>query len=415
MGIPVGKSIAYSACGGLPQEWLLPVTVDVGCEEAQLRNDQFYTGIKQPRIIGEKYFQILDQVIFGLMNRYGNNLLVHFEDFGTKNAFELLRRYTEYGVSVLNDDIQCTGTVVLGALYGAVRHEGVPQLRDQHVLFFGAGQANPGVAQLFLDALVEEGLSEQEAMDRIWIMDRGGLIVANRKGLSPEKLKFARSASSTCNECDLVSLIKQVKPTCLIGATTVRGAFNDKVLKTLVEVQSVKNVRPIVMALSNPDTKAECTAQQVYDSVGDGVIFASGTAASPVLDKQGKKLSIQRSQVNNAYVFPGVEFGAIASSAITLTQSMLIQAAKSLGNLLTEDEIKQGLILPGISRLNEEISIKVAVSVIRSATVGMVASTSQPIFKNVMNAALGNENVKIEQELQIVVDSAVSEKQQRSM
>ncbi|BDA40585.1 NADP-dependent malic enzyme [Coccomyxa sp. Obi] len=360
MGIPVGKAAVHTAGAGIHPRYTLPITLDVGCNTASVREDPFYVGLRQERVRGQKYDDFIDEVLSCLRQRYGASLVIHWEDFGASNAFRLLARYRERGYATFNDDIQATAAVTLGALMGAQRLPGVPRLRDQTFLFFGAGQANLGAAQLLIRALADEGISEEAAKRQIWLFDSQGIVYMGRKGrpLSPQKAAFARGEEdaglSQGLGTDLCKAVRLVKPSSLIGAAARGGAFSEDVIRALNQVTQQRfgeSARPAVFALSNPVEEAECTAQQAYDWTDGAAVYASGTAFAPVRRNDGT--TFLPGQCNNCLVFPGIALGCIAAGATEVTDSMMLAAARGISHKLTAEELERESVLPQIVRLSE--------------------------------------------------------------
>ncbi|KAL3154463.1 hypothetical protein ABBQ32_013928 [Trebouxia sp. C0010 RCD-2024] len=291
MGIPV-------AAAGVPPHQVLPIQLDVGCNTSQVRDDPLYMGLQQERVSGTEYDDIVDELIEALRERYGARLVLHWEDFSVRNSFRLLDKYVAQGVCTFNDDIQSTAAAVVGAVYGALRLAGVPPLKQQVFLFFGAGQANIGAARLLVSALADEGLTEAQAKQQIWLYDSKGLVYEGRPTgrLTPQKLEFARSASEADRApsgSSLLEAVQRLRPSALIGAAAKQGAFSADTVKALtqgVQDQWGRGSRPLVLALSNPSEVAECTAQQAHDWSGGRAVYASGTAFPPFHTQHGRKV-----------------------------------------------------------------------------------------------------------------------------
>ena len=349
MGIPGGKLCLYTACGGIHPALCLPVTLDVGTDNKELLNDVLYIGLRQRRLQEEPYDELVEEFVMAVQELYPC-AFIQFEDFANHNAFRLLRKYRDR-VCAFNDDIQGTGAVGLAGLYSALRITG-NKLRDQKILFLGAGEAGIGMADMIGSAMVAEGLSQEEARRRCWFVDSKGLVVKNRGDLSEYKLLYAHDYEYVS---DFTSAIKSLRPTVIIGVSGQTKAFTQSIL----EAMAVYNQRPIVLAMSNPTSKAECTAEQAYTWTEGRAIFASGSPFAPVTFK-GK--TYVPGQANNAYVFPGIGLGITACGAMFVTDEMLSVAAGALANAVSEADLEQGRIYPPLTRIRE-VSVAIATAV----------------------------------------------------
>jgi malate dehydrogenase (oxaloacetate-decarboxylating)(NADP+) len=364
MGIPVGKLSLYTACAGVHPSLCLPVTLDVGTDNEQLLNDPLYIGIRQRRLRGEAYDEFVDEFMTAVRKVFPE-VLVQFEDFANVNAFRLLDKYRERQCT-FNDDIQGTGAVALAGLYSALRITG-GRLSEQMVLFLGAGEAAIGIANLIVAAMVSEGLSEEEARSRCWLVDSRGLVVKSRTGLAEHKLPYAHDHASLP---DLLTAVEALHPTAIIGVSGQPGTFTQPVLAAMARL----NDRPIVFALSNPTSKAECTAEQAYTWTGGRAVFASGSPFPPVT--LGEKTYVP-GQGNNAYIFPGVGLGAIACGASLVTDEMFFAAAKALAQQVSESDLERGLIYPPLTAIRE-VSAAIAVAVAEVAYQRGLATQPKP-------------------------------------
>ena len=340
MGIPVGKLSLYTACAGVHPEQCLPVTLDIGTNNEEFLNDPYYIGLRQKRITGADYDAFVDEFMTAARAAFPG-VLIQFEDFANHSAFRLLHKYRGEAC-VFNDDIQGTAAVALAGLFSALRITG-GKLRDQTVLFLGAGEAATGIADLIVSAMMAEGMSEADAIRRNWLVDSRGLVVKTRQGLHGHKLRYAHEQAPIS---DFLTAIHTLKPTAIIGVAAVGGAFTPEVLQAMVKL----NEQPIVFALSNPTSKAECSAEDAYRHTGGRALFACGSPFDPV--KLDGKTFVPR-QGNNSYIFPGVGLGAIASGSKLVTDEMFMAAAHTLANSVSEADLKQGSLYPALPRIRE--------------------------------------------------------------
>jgi malate dehydrogenase (oxaloacetate-decarboxylating)(NADP+) len=349
MGIPVGKLSLYSACAGIHPELCLPVVLDVGTNNEALLNDPYYIGRRQHRLSGAAYDEFVDEFVTAARETFPG-VVIQFEDFANHSAFRLLHKYRDV-IPVFNDDIQGTAAVALAGLLSALRVTG-GKLTDQNLLFLGAGEAATGIADLVVSAMVAEGASEAEALRRNWLVDSRGLVVRNRPGLTEHKLRYAHDHAPIG---DFLNAIQSLKPTAIIGVAAVGGAFTPEVLQAMAAI----NDRPIVFALSNPTSKAECSAAEAYRQTGGRALFACGSPFDPV-ELNGRTF-VPR-QGNNSYIFPGVGLGAIASGTRLVTDEMFMAAARALAQLVSESDIEQGSLYPALPRIRE-VSAHIAAAV----------------------------------------------------
>ncbi|MFP3898775.1 MAG: NAD-dependent malic enzyme [Dehalococcoidia bacterium] len=364
MGIPVGKLCLYTACAGIHPACCLPVTLDVGTDNEGLLGDVLYVGLRQRRLRGEAYDDLVEEFVTAVQKLYPH-ALIQFEDFATYNALRLLNRYRDR-VCTFNDDIQGTGAVALAGLYSALRITG-GKLNDQRILFLGAGEAAMGIGGMVTSALVGEGLSEGEARARCWFVDSKGLVVKSRTDLAEYKLPYAHNHEHVA---DFLSAVKTLRPTVIIGVSGQQKAFTRPVL----EAMAVHNERPIVMAMSNPTSKAECTAEEAYTWTGGRAVFASGSPFAPVTVDGNTYVP---GQANNAYVFPGIGLGVVASDAMFVTDEMLSVAAKALADAVCEADLAQGRIYPPLRKIRE-VSAGIAAAVAEAAFKQGVARKPRP-------------------------------------
>ena len=349
MGIPVGKLSLYSACAGIQPEHCLPVMLDVGTNNEELLNDPYYIGMRQRRLRGEAYDEFVDEFITAARETFPG-VLIQFEDFANHSAFRLLHKYRDR-YCVFNDDIQGTAAVALAGLFSALRATR-GKLIDQTVLFLGAGEAATGIADLVVTAMMAEGASEAEALRRNWLVDSRGLVIKSRQDLTDHKLRYAHDHAPIG---DFLTAIETLKPTAIIGVAAVGGAFTPEVLQAMARL----NGRPIVFALSNPTSKAECSAEEAYRHTGGRALFACGSPYDPV-ELDGRTF-VPR-QGNNSYIFPGVGLGATATGSRLVTDEMFMAAAHTLAYLVSEADIEQGSLYPALPRIRE-VSAHIAAAV----------------------------------------------------
>ncbi|MBI5382756.1 MAG: NAD-dependent malic enzyme [Opitutae bacterium] len=354
MGIPVGKLSLYTACAGLHPYYTLPITLDVGTDNLKLHEDPLYIGLKQKRVRGAEYDAFLAEFVDAVQKAYPKALL-QWEDFGNTNAFRLLHDYREKILS-FNDDIQGTASVALAGIIAGLRLTG-GKLSEQKLLFLGAGEAGTGIADLFVAAARKEGLSEAAARARCWFVDSQGLVVRGRPGkLAAHKEPYAHEHPVVAT---LAEAVEAVKPTALIGVSGQARAFTQSIITRMAAL----NQRPIVFALSNPTSKAECTAEEAYRWSDGRVVFASGSPF-PTVTLNGR--TFVPGQGNNVYIFPGVGLGALVSESTQVTDGMFLTAAETLASLVSEDDLALGRIYPALSKIRE-VSLKIATAVAAQA------------------------------------------------
>ncbi|RLM93263.1 NADP-dependent malic enzyme [Panicum miliaceum] len=346
----------------------LPITIDVGTNNEDLLKDEFYIGLKQRRATGQEYSELLDEFMTAVRQNYGQKVLVQFEDFANHNAFTLLEKYRANHL-VFNDDIQGTSAVVLAGLIAALKSVG-GTLADHTFLFFGAGEAGTGIAELVALEISRQGkVSVEEARQKIWLVDSKGLIVASRnETLQPFKKRYAHEHEPVK---DLLDAVKAIRPTALIGSAGVGRSFT----KEVIEAMSSINERPIILALSNPTSQSECTAEEAYTWSQGRAIFGSGSPFDPV--KYNDKLFVP-AQANNAYIFPGFGLGVVISGAVRVTDDMVLAAAEGLAFQVTPEHIDRGLIYPPFSIIRK-ISANIAACVAAKAyDLGLASQLPRP-------------------------------------
>lgn len=333
MGIPIGKLQLYTACAAVPPDGLLPLMFDCGTNNRELLDDPLYLGLRRPRPSTEELDAFVDEFVQAVQEVFPG-CCIHFEDWKGTDALRLLAKY-EDKVLCYNDDIQGTGSVTVAGLYSAMRSTGA-KLRDQRMLFLGAGSAGIGIADTIIAAMQLEGLSESEARDRVWMFDVHGLVESSRKDLNVYQQRYAHRMPASR---DFVETIRNVKATAIIGVSTVGKTFTREVVETMTRI----NERPIVFALSNPTDHAECTAEEAYTWSGGKALFAAGVQFAPVAI--GSK-TLYPGQANNFYVFPAVGLAVYATKARRVTDEMFIEAARATADQVTADQLEHGMLFP---------------------------------------------------------------------
>ncbi len=364
MGIPVGKLSLYTACAGVHPLHCLPITLDVGTNNESLHHDPLYLGLPEPRLRGADYDALVEEFVAASQEVFPR-ALIQFEDFGNLNAFRLLRQYRDRVLS-FNDDIQGTASVALAGLYSAERLIG-KSIREHRILFFGAGEAAIGIGDLVVSAMTEDGLDHSEALGRCWFMDSKGLVVKSRSNLQEHKLPYAHDHEPVDQ---LLDAVRSLRPTVLIGVSGQAAQFTQEV----IEEMGKHNPRPLIFALSNPTSKAECTAEQAYRWSQGQAVFASGSPFDPV-EFEGSRFV--PGQANNAYIFPGIGLGAIAVGARRITDEMFSAAAKTLAGLVSADDLAHGCLFPPLGKIRA-VSAQIAVAVAEVAYRQDLTSLARP-------------------------------------
>ena len=351
MGISIGKLSLYTALAGIPPQNVLPVTIDVGTNNEFNLKDPFYIGLRQKRERGDKFDALIEEFMQAVVERWGRSCLIQFEDFANTTAFNLLSRYRN-DYCTFNDDIQGTAAVSLSGLLTAARLTG-KRLADCSFLFYGAGEANLGTANLLIMAMQDEGLAYGEAKRRVWLVDSKGLVVKSRADLNEHKIEFAQDVAPVAGLEEIVDI---VKPTAIVGASAQGGSFTESICKKMAKY----NERPIIFALSNPTSKAECTASQAYEWTQAKCVFASGSPFDPITINGRTYVT---GQGNNAYIFPGVGLAAIAAHTHTVPEQTFLVAARALSDQVTSADLEVGLVYPSLTKIRE-VTLRVALRVL---------------------------------------------------
>jgi len=363
MGIPIGKLCLYTLCAGVSPYSTLPITLDVGTNNQERLNDPLYLGMRHPRVRGAEYQAFIDAFV-AAVRRVFPRVVLQWEDFLKENALFQLARFRDQ-LCTFNDDVQGTAAVVLAGVYGALRITG-RRMRDQRVVFAGAGASTQGIAELLVAALMEDGLSHDEAVRCIWTTDSHGLVSRARPNLELYKATYARSveevAGYRCNDRSQVTLLETVenaKPTLLIGTSATPGIFDEPVVRAMARV----NPRPIVFPLSNPTSKTEVTPEDALRWSGGRAIVATGSPFEPVtVDGTRHRIG----QCNNSFVFPGVGLGLTVSGARRVSNGMFLEAAKALAGMVTPEDLAECAVYPQLTRIRD-CSFAVACATIRRA------------------------------------------------
>lgn len=363
MGIPIGKLALYVACAGIQPHQCMPVMLDVGTNNEELRKDALYLGANSERLTGEAYDALVEEFVLAVQDKYPD-ALIQFEDFLTPNAYKLLNTYRDR-VLCFNDDIQGTAAMVLSGIYASTRISG-QNFDDLTLMFLGAGSAATGIGDLVTKALVEAGLGEQEARQRLWFVDVDGLVVSGRENLASHNLPYAHDHSPA----SFTDAIQSLKPNILIGATGSPNTFTEEALRLM----TVINDRPGIFALSNPTSRAECTAEQAYEWTDGAAIFASGSPFPPVTFNGVER---RPGQGNNVYIFPGVGLGALACGATSISDDMFLAAARTLASKVSVSDLESGSIYPPLEDIRS-VSLAIATAVADVAYSQGLASCPRP-------------------------------------
>ena len=363
-GIPIGKLQLYTACAGVPPQYLLPMYLDAGTNNEQYLHDPLYLGMRKTRPAAEDLYSFVDEFVQAVQEVFPK-CCIHFEDWTGADAVHLLQRYRDK-YCVYNDDVQGTAGITLAGMINAAKLKGT-KLKDEKYLFLGAGSAGIGLADLLCSALVGQGMSLKEAQSRVYMFDINGLLESTRKDLLDFQLPYAHKHPPTR---DFVAAIESIKPTTIIGVSTIGGAFDQKVIEAMAKI----NQRPVILALSNPTEHAECTPEQAYTWSNGKAIYAAGVQFEPV-HYNGQ--TFLPGQANNFYIFPAVGMAIFATQAKRVTDEMFIEAGQAVADQVPTELLKQGLLYPLQSNILE-IEIQTAARVAKLVFDSNLAGVPRP-------------------------------------
>ena len=374
LGIPIGKLSLYTLIGGIRAERTLPMVLDVGTNNKELLNDPEYLGWRHERVSGQPYFDFIDQFVQAVKRELPNTCL-QWEDFATPHARPILERYRDQ-LLTFNDDIQGTAAVALGAILSAVKVAG-KSLKDQQIVMLGAGSAAIGVADFLRAAMCEEGLSDNEARSRFWIVDRGGLLHAGRTDLTAEQSVYAQPLDRVAEwgrtikgQIGLADVIGKIEAAILIGLSTAGGAFTEAIVREMAS----KVLRPIIFPLSNPTAKSEANAEDLIRWTDGRALVATGSPFAPV-SFDGRTIHI--SQCNNIYIFPAIGLGVVTSGARRVTDGMILAAARSLAAKSPALNEASASLLPALGDLRK-VAVQVATAVgLEAQRAGVAPKTTE--------------------------------------
>jgi malate dehydrogenase (oxaloacetate-decarboxylating)(NADP+) len=364
MAIPIGKLQLYTAAAGVPPQYLLPMFLDGGTNNEQYLHDPLYLGLRKTRPPTAELYSFVDEFVEAVQQVFPK-CCIHFEDWTGTDAVHLLQRYRDK-YCVYNDDVQGTAGITLAGMINATKLKGT-KLKDEKYLFLGAGSAGIGLADLLCSALVAQGMTLKDAQSRVYMFDVNGLLESTRKDLVDFQKPYAHQHAPTR---DFVAAIESVKPTTIIGVSTVGGAFTQKVVETMSRI----NERPVILALSNPTERAECTAEQAYTWSKGKAIYAAGVQFAPV--RFGGQMYLP-GQANNFYIFPAVGMAIFATQAKRVSDQMFIEAAQAVADQVPPELLKQGLLYPLQSNILE-VEIQTAARVAKLVFESELARVGRP-------------------------------------
>ena len=384
LGISIGKLSLYSAIGGILPERTLPIVLDVGTNNQERLNDPEYLGWRHERMSGQAYYDFIDQFVQAVKEEFPNTLL-QWEDFATPHARPILERYRDQ-LLTFNDDIQSTAAVALGVILGGVKVAG-KSLKDQQIVMLGAGSASIGVADYLRAAMREDGLSEEEARSRFWIVDLNGLLHSGRTDLTPEQQVYAQPAKRVADwprtlkgQIGLADVIGKIDASILLGFSSSSGAFTESIVREMAR----KTPRPMILPLSNPTSRSEATAEDLINWTGGRALVATGSPFAPV-SFDGRTIRI--AQCNNIYIFPAMGLGILASRAQRVTDGMILAAGRTLGANSPALKDPSASLLPAISDLRQ-VAIQIATAVgLEAQRAGVApAATEEELRRRVISA-----------------------------
>jgi malate dehydrogenase (oxaloacetate-decarboxylating)(NADP+) len=370
LGIPIGKLALYTGCAGVPAQYTLPIVLDVGTNNEEFLNDPLYPGLKHKRIVGKAYDDFIEAFVVAMYEVFPK-LCIQWEDFNGVNAIRILNKYRDK-YCTYNDDIQGTAAIATAGFISISRLLKRPFV-EQKFLFLGAGAAAFGIADLLVQKFQMDGLSREEALKHIWMFDVNGLLVNSRNDLADHQKPFAHNSDFTN---DFAAAVLQVKPTAIIGVSTVGGAFNQQVIENM----SLLNERPIIFPYSNPTSHSECTAEQAYTWSKGKAIFASGSPFAPVV-YEGKTFT--PGQGNNVFIFPAMGLAIYATEAKRVTDEMFIIAAEAVAEQVSEADFENGIIYPRVKdilKVSEKVAQKITAYIFKNGLAGVDEPKDIPAF-----------------------------------
>ncbi|GLQ99774.1 NAD-dependent malic enzyme [Dyella mobilis] len=369
MGIPIGKLSLYTGCAGIHPDLTLPILLDVGTNNRERLSNPLYIGWRHERIVGAEYDAFVEEFVSAVIERWPD-VLLQWEDFAGSNASRLLAKYRDR-LCTFNDDIQGTAAIAAGTLMAAINVTGV-KLTEQRIAVLGAGSAGCGISSLLLRAMVDAGLSEEQARGAFYLVDRNGLLVDGMEGITPAQMPFVQSHEAVADwvldepgDIGLLEVVRNAKPTVLIGVSGQTGAFTEQVVRAMA--QGVAH--PVIFPLSNPTSRSEAVPQQIVEWTDGRALIGTGSPFSPV-PWQGREIPID--QTNNSYVFPGVGLGVLAAQARRVTDAMFMVAAKAVAAMSPTVQDRHARLLPPVDQLRA-VSLAVARAVAVQAQVDGVA------------------------------------------